>query len=334
MSKKTKTLWGAAAGAVMALALSSCAAGTPDSSTGDAGGEELTQVTLSVNPIPQNASILLGIEQGIFADHGLDVEIVPQPDVAAIASGMASGQYQFGFVTVVGLINANANNVPIRAVTTVDGRQPTEEAEAEAAGLVAGPGSGIESVEDLEGKTLAVVGLQSLGTVTAWELAERAGIDPESITLLQLPFGQMPAALAAGDADAAVMQAPFLGQALAEGSISLSKPNAEIFGGTSLAFYATSEQYAESNPETVEAFHAAVIESQEYTRDNVDDARALLADFLGVTPEAAEALTWNNDTEFSMDTEGIAIAQDLLTKYAGLTNDMDPADMVWSGALD
>jgi NitT/TauT family transport system substrate-binding protein len=338
MSKKTRAAGLGAIGAALALTLFGCAGSAPTTSTSsadeDGGGEgELTKVTLSVNPIPQNASILLGIEQGIFAEHGLDVEIVPQPDVAAIVSGLASGQYQFGFVTVVGLINATANGVPIQAVTTVDGKQPTEEGEAEAAGLVAGPGSGIESIADLEGKTLAVVGLQSLGTVTAWELASEAGINPESIELIQLPFGQMPAALAAGDADAAVVQAPFLGQALAEGSTSLAKPNVEVFGGTSIAFYATGDQYAEQNPDVVQAFHDAVIESQEYTRDHVEEARVLLADFLGVTPEAAAALTWNNDTEFSMDTEGIAIAQGLLKTYAGLTKEVNPEEMVWPGAL-
>jgi NitT/TauT family transport system substrate-binding protein len=315
-----------------AIALAGCTAGAPAPS--DDVPAEMTKITLSVNPIPQNASILLGIEQGIFADHGLDVEIVPQPDVSAIISGVASGQYQFGFVTVVGLINANLNNVPIRAVTTVDGRQPEQEEPAEAAGLVAGPGSGIASVEDLGGKTVAVVSLASLGTVTTWELAERAGVDPASIEFLQLPFGQMPAALAAGDVDAAVVQAPFLGQALSEGSTVLAKPNVEVFGGTSIAYYATSQQFIDQSPDVVQAFHDAVIESQEYTRDHVDEARELLADFLGIPAEAAANLNWNNDTEFSMDTEGIAIAQDLLIKYAGQAKELDVNDLVWPGSLE
>lgn len=331
MTSKKRFLGTAAVAVALGLGVSGCAA-SPDSSSTPGEDGTLTKVTLSVNPIPQNAAILLGIEEGIFEKHGLEVEIVPQPDVAAIVSGVASGQYDFGFVTVTHLVNANANGIPLRAVATVDGVQPDHEEPDESTGLVAGPNSGIKSVADLEGKTLAVVGLESLGTFTAYELADRAGVDFESIELLQLPFGQMPAALASGDVDAAVIQAPFLGQALAEGSLLIGQPNVEVLAGTNLAFYAASEQFTTQAPETTKAFHDAVIESQVFTLDHLDDARALLADFLGIAPEAAAGLSWNtSSSDYSVKADGIAVAQDLMQKYGDLTKITDPKDMVWAG---
>lgn len=330
----------AAALVAMAALVAGCSGGSDSAgstTTGDGGSSSatagVTTVTLAVNPSAQSAPLFLGIQDGIFEKHGLKVEVVPQTDVAAIISGVASGQYNFGFATVVHVINANLNDIPIRAVATVEGQQKPAEDPAEGNALVAGPNSGITSAADLGGKTLGVIGLSSLNTLAAWDMAAKMGVDPTSIQLVQLPFGQMPAALVAGDVDAAVIQAPFIADAVSQGATIIGKPNVETFPDMAVGLYTTSQNYIDSNETTVKAFADAMIEAQEYATANVDKAKQTLVTNLGITPEAAQAAKWNTGSNPYVNTEGFAKAQDLLKKYAGQTGDVDVDTLVWAGAL-
>ncbi|MBM9468128.1 ABC transporter substrate-binding protein [Nakamurella leprariae] len=339
MSSKKSLLAGAflAAGTLL---LSACggsdggSAASSGSSAGDSGSGELTQITLATNPSAQSAPLFLGIQDGIYAKHGLEVEVVPQTDVAAIISGVASGQYDFGFATVVHVINANLNDIPIRAVGTVEGQQKPAEDPEEGNALVAGPDSGITSAADLGGKTLGVIGLSSLNTLAAWDMAANAGVDPTSINLIQLPFGQMPAALAAGDIDAAVVQAPFIAEAVTSGATIIGKPNVETFPDMAVGLYTTSQSYIDGNEAIVKAFAEATVEAQEYATANVDKAKATLVENLGITEEAAQAAKWNTGSNPYVNVEGFATAQELLMKYAGQTDELDVNELVWPGALE
>jgi NitT/TauT family transport system substrate-binding protein len=307
--------------------------GSGESPAEGSGSGELTPVTIGIIPGSFQAPLLTGIEAGIFEEHGLEVEVVPQTDVAAIISGVASGEYDFGFATSVHVVNANVNNIPIRAVSTVDGLQSPDEAPNDGNALVAGPDSGVTSPADLEGKTLGVVGLSSLNTMAAWALAEKEGVDPQSIELVQMPFGQMPAALAAGDIDAAVVQSPFIAEAVASGGTVIEKPNNVLFPDMAVSLYTTSQSFIDSAPEVVKNFSDAVIESQAYAAEHQDEARAALVEALSLTPEAAEAATWCTTCEPRLNTEGMDVVQELMTKYAGLTKTFPADELIWAGAL-
>lgn len=335
MSRNTKLLAGAALLAATAL-LAGCAGGSDgsDAAGSGSGTGEITKITVATNPSAQTAPLYLGIEDGIFAEHGLEVELVPQTDVAAIISGVASGQYNFGFATVVHVINANVNDIPIRAVATVEGQQKAEEEPDEGNALVAGADSGIASAGDLGGKTVGVIGLSSLNTLAMWDMAAKEGVDHSTINLVQLPFGQMPAALANGDIDAAVVQAPFIADAEANGATIIGKPNVQTFPDMAVGLYTTSQNYIDSNPDVVEAFAAAMIESQEHATENIDAAKATLVTNLGLTEEAAAAAKWNTSSNPYVNTEGFSTAQELLTKYAGQTKELDVETLVWPGALE
>lgn len=317
-----------------ATVLAGCAAspGTGDATEPDRPAE-IQKVTVSINPSSQFAPMFLGIESGIFADHGLELEIVPQTDVAAILSGVSSGQYDFGFATVVHVVNANLNNIPIRAVTSIEGQLSKDD---KGTTLLAGPGTGIKTVADMEGKTMATVGLSSSNTLTTWGLADKAGIDPKSIELVQMPFGQMPAALASGDVDAAVMQWPFVGEALDNGSTVVAYNNQEFFAESAITLMNTSQQFIDENPEVVQAFSDAMIESQLAATADEKAAKAALVDGLGISAAEAENARWNVGGEPYLELKAFETVQDMLIKYAGVDSSkkMDVKDMVWPGALE
>src|SRR5215471_18447388 len=188
--------FGAALLAVTAAACSS----TPSSSSGGAASgasSGVTNVTLGYVPYSDDASLFYAQDSGIFRKHGLNVTFVAQASPVAVEASMASGTEQFGFITTPVLVNLATKGVGVKCVSTVDGNEPTDPAD-DTTVLVAAKGSGITSVKDLAGKSVAEVQLTSLNSLSVEVLTKRAGIDPASVHLIAMPFPQMPAALAQG----------------------------------------------------------------------------------------------------------------------------------------
>jgi NitT/TauT family transport system substrate-binding protein len=335
---------GAAALVAAAALLSACASGGGDAPAASGGSTakadttpEKTSLTVAINPSSQFAPMFYGMESGIFKEHGLDLKVVPQTDVAAIVSGIASGTYDFGFATVVHVLTANANGIPIRTVTTIEGQiKPDDEGTV----TIASPDSGIKDYGDLKGKKLATVGLSSMNTLTTWALADEAGIDPKSIELVQLPFGQMAAALQSGDVDAAVMQWPFANDALDAGGVVLGYNNQVMFKNTATTFMNTSQPFIDANPNTVQAFSDAMIESIDAANEDPDAAREALVPGLGLTEDQAKVARWNIGGVPFVNLDSFTTAQGFLAKFSddasvkSSVKALDVKTLVWPGALE
>ena len=102
------------------LLLTACGGGDEDSaapapdSTG--GATETQQVTVGVIPIVDVAPIYLGVEQGFFAERGLELDLVLAQGGAAIVPAVLSGEYEFGFSNVTSLLLAKGRGLPLKVV--------------------------------------------------------------------------------------------------------------------------------------------------------------------------------------------------------------------------
>jgi len=342
MSRSHARRWSGIAAAAASLALlTACGGGAaPQGGGGDGGDDgapEKASLTVAFNPSTQFAPLFYGIEQGIFEEHGLELEVVPQTDIAAIVSGLASGTYDFGFATVVHVVTANANGIPIRAVSTIEGQIQEDD---DGTVTIASAESGITEFADLEGKRVATVGLSSHNTLTMWELADRAGVDVSTIELVQLPFGQMAAALDSGDVDAAIMQWPFALEALEAGGVELGYNNRELFVDTATTLFNTSQSFIDQNPNTVRAFADAMEESILGATEDEAAAKEALVSGLGITAEQAETARWNVGGDPAINLDAFEIARDLLVKFstddaaAAALENLDVETVVWPGALE
>lgn len=112
--------------------------------------KSLTKVTVQLSWLYQGEfhGIFNAIENGYYKDEGLDVEVIAGgPDVRPIQL-VASGSIDFGVGTSSGLIASRSNDVPI--VTVMQHMQDS------AVVYVAKKSNGIETIEDIKGKTFGV----------------------------------------------------------------------------------------------------------------------------------------------------------------------------------
>jgi NitT/TauT family transport system substrate-binding protein len=279
----------AVAGTAAALVLAACGGPSdagPEGSTPDDGG--LTAVKVGVIPIVDVAPLYLGVQEGFFEDEGLDVTLELAQGGAAIVPAVVSGEYQFGFSNVTSLLVASSQGLPLKAVAAGNFTTGTP---GEDFGAVVAPGdSDIEDAADLAGKTVAVNTLNNIGDTTIRKVVDDAGGDPEAVEFVEMGFPDMPAAVAGGQVDAAWIVEPFVTTALQQGAKVVASNFAETDPELMIAAYFTSEQQIAEDPETAEAFTAAMDKSLAYAEEHPDETRAVLDTYTEIDPSVKEAM--------------------------------------------
>jgi NitT/TauT family transport system substrate-binding protein len=297
--------------------------------SGSSAPGTVTNVTLGYVPYSDDASLFYAQDSGIFKKHGLNVTFVPQASPVAVEASMASGTEQFGFITTPVLINLNSKGVNVKCVSSVDGNQPSNAAN-DSTVLVAAKGSGIKSIKDLAGKNVAEVQLTSLNSLAVMVLAKKAGIDPSSIHQIAIPFAQMPAALAQGRVQAAVIVAPFTQTALSEGATVLTHPNVDLFPNATVTCLDAMGSYLTANPTIASEFRAAMNESIAYSKTHESTVKESLVKGLSLTPAVAAKQTLATDFDPTLDPASITLIEGYMKQYGQITSEPPASSMIWN----
>ena len=327
--RRIRRIIGAVAGIGLVLApLTACSGGSESSAPSttestESGTVEPITIKLGVLPVPDVASIYLGIEQGFFEEEGITLEI--DAALTGQAQGVIAGTYDFAFGNTAATIVAASQGIPIKYVAP--GVAEQESADKAMAAVVVAADSPIESAKDLEGKRIAVNQLGSIASVTIDELVREAGGDPSTIQYSELAFPNMGAALDAGEVDAAWVVEPFRTINELSGKKVVMQNLYEMKPGLLFATYYTTETYAQQNPEAVERFVRAVIKSNEYAEAHPDEARAILSSYLTIEPaiqESIRMLRWPSE----IDRDSIQLLVDLLEGAGTITNAPSVDDLI------
>ena len=309
-----------------ALLLTGCGSGSPSSTGGGtqpaapSADGSLDQVNLGLIPITDVAPVYLGIQEGYFEDEGIQLSVQLAQGGAAIVPAVMTGEYQFGYSNVVSLLIARDKGLPITVVsngsssTNVPGKDVTE--------VAALPEAGIENAADLVGKTVAVNALNNFADVTIRNAVEQAGGNPDDVDFVEMPYPNMPAALERGDVDAAWTTEPFRTQILEAGGEIVASPMTDLTEDFDSAFYFTSEQTMQENPELVERFRRALEKSFQFAAENDDEVRSVIQDYAKITPELAETVVMSRWYP-EINREGLQKLGSAAVKYGVLKNDPD-----------
>lgn len=279
---KKSLLIGLAAASV--IALSACSAGA-DTQAPAGGGDALTPVTVGVIPIADTAPVYLGLEQGFFEEEGLDLTIETATGGAAIVPAVVNGDYQFGFSNLVSLMVAKDKGLPLELVSAAVAS--TGDASSDMGAIVVSADSTIETLADLNGKTVSTNSLNNLLDTVARSTIDSAGGDSSTVSFVEIPFPDSSAAVENGQVDAAFVVEPFVTAAVENGNRVLSYGFAEFADKLDISAYFSSAATT-SDPELVSKFQAAMKKSLEYAQANPDAVRAIIATYTE-TPEAVLA---------------------------------------------
>jgi len=228
--------------------------------------------------------------KGIYAKHGLKVDLVKSTGGSAAVAAVLSGAADLGYVNGYSAINAYNTGFPIEMVAgaNTNAAPPAQPAQ----GVFVGTDSPLKTVKDLAGKTIAVNELNGLNQIVTTEWLKKNGVDTESVRFVALPFSDQVPALLSGKVDAAQLGYSLLGDN--NGKVrSLADPFATA-GTVYIATYVASKAFV-AKGDTAERFHDAMVETMDALAkpENKDESFALLSACQKVPAETLKAQPQN-----------------------------------------
>ena len=312
------------------LVLAGCGSGSPTgaegsaseagSSPASASSGELTSISVGTIAIASSTELRYGVAEGIFEDHGLDVELIEGQGGAALLPAVQNGSMQFAVGNPMSVLTAADQGLPMRVVS---GYSWSSAEGDDINAVIARKDSGITGFDDLEGQTVSVNAVHTLGDLSIMEAAEMAGADPEKINFNEMPFPDMLAQLEQGNVDAVWLPEPFMSRAMADPeNVVVGYPNQEIMDGMPLTIPFTSASIAEESPELVTAFQEALTESAERAAQDEEGVRAMLPEFLKMDEETAQSIRLE-PAHTDLPVEKMQTIYDLMLKYGMAENPLD-----------
>lgn len=262
--------------------LAACSSGPAPTDPDDGG---LQTVDVAVLPTSNMAAVYLGVQEGYFEEEGLDLNLTTVGGGAEMIAGLQANSFDFLAVGYVPLFAAAANGLPIVMVAGNDAGGATADEEWQV--VVAGGDSSIETVEDLAGATIGVNALKGVAEATIRASMREQDVDDSAVQFVEVPFPEVPAAIANGTIDAGFATEPFLTLALADGARIVDTPSLVLGKNFPNGVWATSSTLVDDDPDMVAAFTRAITKSLEFAAGNPDAVREILPTYTSLTPELA-----------------------------------------------
>jgi ABC-type nitrate/sulfonate/bicarbonate transport system substrate-binding protein len=202
------------------------------------------------------------------------------------------------------------------------GTSTSEDAEQDFSALMVAPDSTVSDISQLEGQRIAVNTLRNINDIVLGAMLEEAGLSYDSVDFVEVPFPDMAAAVDNGDVAAALLIEPFVTLAEDGGLKIIGRPYSALKPGLQIGTYVVTEQFAQENPELVEAFQECVQAAAESIREDPDAFRAALPEIGDLAPELAEKVRINL-WQGGSDEESLQLVQDLMVDYGLLEEPVD-----------
>jgi NitT/TauT family transport system substrate-binding protein len=234
-------------------------------SKGNTGAIEKPVLNVAVVPALDSAGFFVALNEKLFTKAGLTVNFIPAISSDTVIAAQVKGTYDITGGNYVSYIQAQQEG---KANLDIFAEASTMEPATQAIYVM--PGSPIKTLADLKGKTVAINAPDNILYLLAASVLAEHGIQPSSVHFVTTySFPQMPAALAAGKIDAAMLPEPFASDAeQVDGAVPLADMDQGATTSFPIAGYVVTKAWAQKYPHTLAAFYRALEEGQEIADTN------------------------------------------------------------------
>ncbi|MDT2004431.1 ABC transporter substrate-binding protein [Rhodococcus opacus] len=251
----------------------------------------VTDVRVAILPTGNVLPVHLADTRGIFAGNGLRITRTEGQDASAFLAGLEQGQYDIVMSVPTLVLVGVERGLDVQVISRM---QRSSAAEPNAVWVTRD--ESIDSIAQLEGKTIGVPALTGVLTDSLVYLLQNNGVDRDDVTFVQLPFAAMGDQLKAGRVDAVVASIPYGAELAARGfrihEDVVVEAVRDASGGTidtgMTALFASSSTFADEHPDTIKAWRTSLNEAIDYLDTHEAEARTLLQTWLKMPPEVVE----------------------------------------------
>jgi NitT/TauT family transport system substrate-binding protein len=258
---------------------------TAAASTGRASAQARIPLRVGCVPVDSFAQAYFAREMGFFQRAGFDVDITTFTNGSGSANAIAGGAIDIGISTVTAMANATIHGVPLSYFAggaLFDGKPTTA--------LLVGKSSPITGAKDFIGKTVAVSGLKD-GThlpLVVW--LTKNGVDPATVSVIEMPFSSMTSAIARGTIAGAVCSEP---------AITAGADNARVLAMVHEAVAATfmtggwfsSKTWLKANAPVARRFANVIYETARWANANHERTADIIEKYAKIDPRVLGKMT-------------------------------------------
>lgn len=227
-----------------------------------------TSITLAMSAGVNQVPSLVALDQGYFADEGLEVRLMPVARGGVAVEAMASGSVEFAESAHTTFFSAVNSGLPLIAIGTATrgyfGKMIASNQHAD-----------LSSISDFKGKRIGT----QVGTgmhMVVEMLIEQAGLSVDDFQITNIRVVDMPAAMASGGAfDAVIGWEPGMQRIVQSGNgvEVMGAPDFEREAQITYPFVISARrEYVEANPEIVQGVLNAYARAHAFVRDNPEAA--------------------------------------------------------------
>jgi ABC-type nitrate/sulfonate/bicarbonate transport system substrate-binding protein len=157
-----------------------------------------TTILVAGPPSEGFKDVYYGVEAGLFAKYGLDVQPRITNGGAVVLAGLAGGSYDVAYTNLVPVLQAHLHGLPFQIIapSTMFMSERSQNA------MLVTTDSPIHTARDLDGKTIGTQSLQDLNSVAMRAWVDKNGGNSSTLHVLKVPSAAAVASLTAHRIDA------------------------------------------------------------------------------------------------------------------------------------
>jgi NitT/TauT family transport system substrate-binding protein len=307
--------------ALAAITTAGCASGAA-AERAAAGGPEKTNLTIAAVPTASSAGLYVAQRDGLFRKAGLNVRILSISAGANVTPDLLNGSLDVVNGAYAGFIEAQVHGAG-KFHILADGYAGASNVDE----VVVMPGSGINGVRQLAGKTIAVNALGSVAQLLVSSALSAQGVSPSSVHFVAMGFPAMPVALSKHRIDAAYLVEPYLSQAEEQtGGEELLDINQGATQDFPINGFAATVQWCRKYPRTAAAVAKVLDEGQAIADSDRPLVETALTHYTSISKQIAAVMALG-DFPATVDTTHLQRVPDLMHSFGLLKQNFNIAVM-------
>jgi NitT/TauT family transport system substrate-binding protein len=290
-----------------------------------AGAFAQTKITIGCTATSDCASAMVAVDEGIFARHGLDAKMILIGINSNIPAAIISDSIQIGGPTATVFLQAVDGGLDLIAI---EGATIMDPMSNYAVAAYARNGASLHEAKDFVGKKVGAPGIGAFLQVLFVKWLTEKGVDPKSVSFVEVTFPTMGDALKSGAVDAVLTAEPFVTRFNAAGLGYVGAHYAADLARTEpIISYVASRAFAEKNPEAIAAFRAAIVEAAAIVNNDRQKASESISKF---TKQPLDLVKTNRPNVAAPDVkpDGLVWWLEVMKQQNMLQTQIDPAKIV------
>ena len=223
-------------------------------------------VTIGYLPSDHDAALFVADAQGQFASNGIKTELVQFNNGGDLMTAMASGDVDVGYVGITPVLASIQKGVPVKVISA---------AQTDGSGLVVSKNSGISSVQDLAGKSIATPGEASIQYMLLQYYLEQNGMSLNDLKVSSMKVPSMNDALKTNKIDGMITFEPYVTIAEKNGATVLAGSQ-DILPNHPCCVVVASDKFLEEHPNETNTILEIHENATDFINNNSDEAASMI----------------------------------------------------------